>query len=65
VKTLNQVIKMNLTELVYIKNQPLKVFAKQAGIPYSTSMRMRNRSLERLRDIIGATALFYRFIIFF
>jgi hypothetical protein len=65
VKTLNQVIKMNLIELVYIKNQPLKVFAKQADIPYSTSMRMRNRSLERLRDIIGATALFYRFIIFF
>ena len=56
---------MNLIELVYIKNQPLKVFAKQAVILYSTSMRMRNRSLERLRVIIGATALFYRFIIFF
>jgi hypothetical protein len=56
---------MNLIELVYIKNQPLKVFAKQAVIPYSKSMRMRNRSLERLRDIIGVTALFYRFIIFF
>ncbi|WP_326513780.1 sigma-70 family RNA polymerase sigma factor [Clostridium intestinale] len=42
-----------LIEFVYIKNQPLKAFAKQAGIPYSTSMRMRNRSLERLKEIIG------------
>lgn len=42
-----------LIKFVYIKNQPLKVYAKQSGIPYSTSIRMRKRSLEKLRDIIN------------